>query len=61
MEWSLPDVHLLQKLAIIAVSKGVFPPSRIDRYRSEDPSRHEREQRKARSFLLVATPAPVTP
>jgi mRNA-degrading endonuclease RelE of RelBE toxin-antitoxin system len=43
-----------QKLAIIAVSKGVIPRSGIERYRGEDPSRYEHEQRKARSLLFVA-------
>jgi mRNA-degrading endonuclease RelE of RelBE toxin-antitoxin system len=43
-----------QRLAIIGASKGVIPRPGIDRYRSEDPSRYEREQRKARSLLFVA-------
>jgi mRNA-degrading endonuclease RelE of RelBE toxin-antitoxin system len=43
-----------QKLAIVAVSKGIIPRAGIDRYRREDPTRYEREQRKARSLLFVA-------
>ncbi|WP_329129075.1 UvrD-helicase domain-containing protein [Streptomyces caniferus] len=45
-----------QRLAIVGVSDGIIPrTSFIERYRTEDPPRYEREQRKARSLLFVAT------
>ncbi|MFJ9216498.1 UvrD-helicase domain-containing protein [Streptomyces sp. NPDC102383] len=44
-----------QRLAIVGASNGIIPRASIDRYRTEDPPRHEREQRKARSLLFVAT------
>ncbi|MGW4814095.1 UvrD-helicase domain-containing protein [Kitasatospora cineracea] len=45
-----------QRLAIVAASEGIIPRTHaIDRFRTEDPSRYEREQRKARSLLFVAT------
>ncbi|MFF3919513.1 UvrD-helicase domain-containing protein [Streptomyces sp. NPDC001852] len=45
-----------QRLAIIGASDGIIPrTSVIERYRTEDPARYEREQRKARSLLFVAT------
>ncbi|WP_327301333.1 UvrD-helicase domain-containing protein [Streptomyces goshikiensis] len=45
-----------QRLAIVGASDGIIPRTRvIDRYRTEDPPRYEREQRKARSLLFVAT------
>ncbi|MER6558366.1 UvrD-helicase domain-containing protein [Streptomyces sp. NPDC001027] len=45
-----------QKLAIVGVSDGIIPrTSIIERYRTDDPPRYEREQRKARSLLFVAT------
>jgi mRNA-degrading endonuclease RelE of RelBE toxin-antitoxin system len=45
-----------QRLAIVGASDGIIPrTSAIDRYRTEDPPRYEREQRKARSLLFVAT------
>ncbi|MFG3136602.1 UvrD-helicase domain-containing protein [Streptomyces sp. NPDC048211] len=45
-----------QRLAIVGASDGIIPQtSRIERYRTEDPPRYEREQRKARSLLFVAT------
>lgn len=45
-----------QKLAVVGASNGIIPrTSRIERYRTEDPPRYEREQRKARSLLFVAT------
>ncbi|WP_327290319.1 UvrD-helicase domain-containing protein [Streptomyces sp. NBC_01198] len=44
-----------QRLAIIGASDGIIPrTSVIERYRTEDPPRYEREQRKARSLLFVA-------
>jgi superfamily I DNA/RNA helicase/mRNA-degrading endonuclease RelE of RelBE toxin-antitoxin system len=43
-----------QRLAIVAVSRGVIPRSTIDRYRRDDPQRYEREERKARAMLFVA-------
>ncbi|NGO45112.1 UvrD-helicase domain-containing protein [Streptomyces ureilyticus] len=45
-----------QRLAIVGASDGIIPrTSVIERYRTEDPPRYEREQRKARSLLFVAT------
>ncbi|MFI5542689.1 UvrD-helicase domain-containing protein [Streptomyces sp. NPDC051815] len=45
-----------QRLAIVGASDGIIPRTHvIDRYRTEDPPRYEREQRKARSLLFVAT------
>ncbi|WP_405818011.1 UvrD-helicase domain-containing protein [Streptomyces sp. NBC_01390] len=45
-----------QRLAIVGASDGIIPRSSvIERYRTEDPPRYEREQRKARSLLFVAT------
>lgn len=45
-----------QRLAIVGASDGIIPRNHvIDRYRTEDPPRYEREQRKARSLLFVAT------
>ncbi|MBP5896462.1 UvrD-helicase domain-containing protein [Streptomyces scabiei] len=45
-----------QKLAIVGASDGIIPrTSVIERYRMDDPPRYEREQRKARSLLFVAT------
>jgi superfamily I DNA/RNA helicase len=45
-----------QRLAIVGASDGIIPrTSVIERYRIEDPPRYEREQRKARSLLFVAT------
>ncbi|MEU1456865.1 UvrD-helicase domain-containing protein [Streptomyces avermitilis] len=45
-----------QRLAIVGASDGIIPrTSVIERYRAEDPPRYEREQRKARSLLFVAT------
>ncbi|MEU9281924.1 UvrD-helicase domain-containing protein [Streptomyces sp. NPDC048341] len=45
-----------QKLAIVGASDGIIPrTSVIERYRTDDPPRYEREQRKARSLLFVAT------
>ncbi|MFD5131202.1 UvrD-helicase domain-containing protein [Streptomyces olindensis] len=45
-----------QKLAIVGASDGVIPRTNvIERYRTDDPPRYEREQRKARSLLFVAT------
>ncbi|WP_328549819.1 UvrD-helicase domain-containing protein [Streptomyces sp. NBC_00366] len=44
-----------QRLAIVGASDGIIPrTSAIERYRTEDPPRYEREQRKARSLLFVA-------
>ncbi|MGI5438658.1 UvrD-helicase domain-containing protein [Streptomyces shenzhenensis] len=44
-----------QRLAVVGASDGIIPrTSAIDRYRTEDPPRYEREQRKARSLLFVA-------
>jgi mRNA-degrading endonuclease RelE of RelBE toxin-antitoxin system len=43
-----------QKLAIVGVSNGLIPRPAIDRYRRTDPTRYERELRKARSLLFVA-------
>ncbi|MDX6350752.1 MAG: hypothetical protein QOF84_5542, partial [Streptomyces sp.] len=45
-----------QRLAIVGASDGIIPrTSVIERYRTEDSPRYEREQRKARSLLFVAT------
>ncbi|MGW4786733.1 UvrD-helicase domain-containing protein [Streptomyces sp. NPDC004230] len=45
-----------QRLAIVGASDGIIPrTTAIERYRTEDPARYEREQRKARSLLFVAT------
>ncbi|MEW1599440.1 UvrD-helicase domain-containing protein [Streptomyces sp. NPDC093808] len=45
-----------QRLAIVGASDGIIPrASVIERYRTEDPPRYEREQRKARSLLFVAS------
>ncbi|MFI5796324.1 UvrD-helicase domain-containing protein [Streptomyces sp. NPDC051677] len=45
-----------QKLAIVGASDGIIPRTTIiERYRTDDPPRYEREQRKARSLLFVAT------
>ncbi|MCG3038980.1 UvrD-helicase domain-containing protein [Streptomyces sp. S1A] len=45
-----------QRLAIVGASDGIIPrTSVIERYRTEDPPRYEREQRKARSLLFVAS------
>ncbi|MEV4666072.1 UvrD-helicase domain-containing protein [Micromonospora echinofusca] len=44
-----------QRLALVGVSAGVIPRSAIERYRRDDPQRFEREQRKARSLLFVAS------
>ncbi|WP_327048056.1 UvrD-helicase domain-containing protein [Microbispora sp. NBC_01189] len=45
-----------QRLVIVGASDGIIPrTSVIERYRTEDPIRYEREQRKARSLLFVAT------
>jgi superfamily I DNA/RNA helicase/mRNA-degrading endonuclease RelE of RelBE toxin-antitoxin system len=44
-----------QRLAIVGACDGIIPrTSVIDRYRTENPLRYEREQRKARSLLFVA-------
>jgi superfamily I DNA/RNA helicase/mRNA-degrading endonuclease RelE of RelBE toxin-antitoxin system len=44
-----------QRLAIVGASDGIIPhTSIIERYRTKDPIRYEREQRKARSLLFVA-------
>nr|WP_247198847.1 UvrD-helicase domain-containing protein [Streptomyces sp. LBUM 1477] len=44
-----------QKLAIVGASDGIIPRTTvIERYRTDDPPRYEREQRKARSLLFVA-------
>lgn len=44
-----------QRLAIVGASDGIIPhTSIIERYRTKDPRRYEREQRKARSLLFVA-------
>lgn len=43
-----------QRLAIVAVSRGVIPRSALDRYRRTDTARYDRELRKARSLLFVA-------
>jgi superfamily I DNA/RNA helicase len=43
-----------QKLAIVAACDGVIPRTSVDRYRTEDPPRYQRERRKARSLLFVA-------
>ncbi|MBV2366824.1 UvrD-helicase domain-containing protein [Streptomonospora nanhaiensis] len=45
-----------QRLAIVGASDGIIPrTSVIERYRTEDPPRYEREQHKARSLLFVAS------
>ncbi|XVQ09566.1 3'-5' exonuclease [Spirillospora sp. CA-255316] len=44
-----------QRLAIVGASDGIIPHSSIiERYRTKNPLRYEREQRKARSLLFVA-------
>ncbi|OIV36515.1 DNA helicase [Mangrovactinospora gilvigrisea] len=44
-----------QKLAIVAASEGIIPPtSRIARLEAEDPARYTRELHKSRSLLFVA-------
>ncbi|MFI6705466.1 UvrD-helicase domain-containing protein [Nonomuraea sp. NPDC050478] len=44
-----------QRLVIVGASDGIIPrTSVVERFRTEDPSRYEREQRKARSLLFVA-------
>ncbi|MFF6786836.1 UvrD-helicase domain-containing protein [Streptomyces sp. NPDC012510] len=44
-----------QRLAIIGATDGIVPRTAvIDRYRTDDPTRYERELRKARSLLFVA-------
>ncbi len=43
-----------QNLAIIAVTDGIIPRAAIHRYKTEDPSRYDREIRKSRSLLFVA-------
>jgi superfamily I DNA/RNA helicase/mRNA-degrading endonuclease RelE of RelBE toxin-antitoxin system len=44
-----------ERLAIIGASDGIIPNTdAIERYRTSDPLRYEREQRKARSLLFVA-------
>jgi superfamily I DNA/RNA helicase len=44
-----------QRLVIVGASDGIIPRTIvIERYRTEDPLRYEREQRKARSLLFVA-------
>lgn len=43
-----------QRLAIVGASDGIVPRATIERYRTDDPARYEREQRKARSLLFVA-------
>jgi hypothetical protein len=44
-----------QRLVIVGASDGIIPrTSVIERYRTEDPLRYEREHRKARSLLFVA-------
>ncbi|WTW98451.1 UvrD-helicase domain-containing protein [Streptomycetaceae bacterium NBC_01309] len=44
-----------QRIAVPAVSDGIVPRAAIERFRVDDPHRHERETRKARSLLFVAT------
>ncbi|MEZ0064315.1 mRNA-degrading endonuclease RelE of RelBE toxin-antitoxin system [Streptacidiphilus sp. MAP12-20] len=45
-----------QKLAIVAASDGILPRTAvIDRYRNDDPARYQRELRKSRALLFVAT------
>ncbi|MEV4173845.1 UvrD-helicase domain-containing protein [Nonomuraea sp. NPDC049709] len=45
-----------QRLAVVGASDGIIPRTNvIQRYHTEDPLRYEREQRKARSLLFVAT------
>ncbi|AJE85577.1 helicase [Streptomyces albus] len=44
-----------QRLAIVGASDGIIPRTSVmERYRTQDPLRHQREQRKARSLLFVA-------
>jgi superfamily I DNA/RNA helicase len=43
-----------ERLAVIGVSDGVIPRAAVQRYRTQDPARFEREQRKARALLFVA-------
>ncbi|MEV0367351.1 UvrD-helicase domain-containing protein [Nocardia fusca] len=43
-----------QRLAIVGVGDGIIPRSSIERYRTDDPPRYDREHRKARSLLFVA-------
>lgn len=44
-----------QRLAIVGVRDGIIPRTAvIERYRSTDPKRYAREERKARSLLFVA-------
>ncbi|MFE2721735.1 UvrD-helicase domain-containing protein [Kitasatospora sp. NPDC059327] len=44
-----------QRLAIAAAGDGVLPRTFIEQYRTTDPARYQRELRKARSLLFVAT------
>ncbi|GAA2274657.1 3'-5' exonuclease [Kitasatospora cystarginea] len=45
-----------QKLAIVAASDGILPrTAAVEAYRTQDPARYERELRKARALLFVAT------
>jgi superfamily I DNA/RNA helicase/mRNA-degrading endonuclease RelE of RelBE toxin-antitoxin system len=43
-----------ERLAVIGVRDGVVPRAAINRFRTHDPSRYQREHRKARSLLFVA-------
>ncbi|WP_433194583.1 UvrD-helicase domain-containing protein [Nocardia sp. CA-107356] len=43
-----------QRLAIVGAGDGTIPRSTIERYRTDDPPRYDREHRKARSLLFVA-------
>ncbi|MFC8390584.1 3'-5' exonuclease [Streptomyces sp. CB02400] len=44
-----------QRLAIVGATDGIIPrTTAIERCRTEDPARYEREQRRVRSLLFVA-------
>ncbi|MEV4127221.1 3'-5' exonuclease [Nocardia sp. NPDC049707] len=43
-----------QRLTIVGAGDSIIPRSTIERYRTDDPPRYDREHRKARSLLLVA-------
>ncbi|MFB6888562.1 UvrD-helicase domain-containing protein [Kitasatospora sp. NPDC056327] len=44
-----------QRLAIAAVGEGILPRAFIEQYRTTDHTRYQRELRKARALLFVAT------
>ncbi|MFJ4680294.1 UvrD-helicase domain-containing protein [Kitasatospora sp. NPDC088783] len=44
-----------QRLAIAAAGEGTLPRAAIEQYRDSDPARYQRELRKSRALLFVAT------